>query len=388
MFFSRLCAIAIGVAALIALAAVNPLANHKQGPQLRQEHAQTGLHAAQHKAAIAESEVQMRAPAQTTAPSKNQAVRVGGALCDSSRTPLVEEAYVRELIGAPDVPVDMCPSNRALRGVHVFVATSIIWWRASLATQVGQALRQNATVLIHLGDENCMWGKDGWKHYNQFRLVLRQWTCWQTYHGEYARSPMVAAIPIGYTSALAAHLDPHASSSRNAAAETLRRLRSAPLQQELTWSLPGNIKADRQAAIDAFEERLGGLPNAHGPFPHNETARIMRASLFVLSGRGEVALECFRLYEASLSGAIPVLATTQAEYDSAFGHYCSSPPWIVGTSWPDAAAIVAELLRDKHDVRRRQLAVVRWWVSELRCAQAKVGTVLGLESTLNASFRS
>lgn len=323
--------------------------------------------------------------------SDAHAIRVGGVLCDkpvrnSRGPPLImwEMAYVKELLGAPDVRVHLCPAESDTGGIHVFVATSIVWWRVGIDAQVRQALRQNASVLIHLGDENCAWGRKAWKHYSRFRLVLRQWTCWRAYQSEYDRNRMVAAIPLGFNSKLAAYFDPNASSSLHAAAITLRSLRSAPLQQEFTWSLPGRIKTDRQMAIDTFEARLAGQANVHGLRSHKETLSIMRASHFVLSGRGNVALDCFRLYEASIMGAIPVLATTRAEYNSSFGRFCHSPPWIRGESWADAAMIVAELLRNKTAVRRRQLAVVEWWIRELQCARNKVGTALGIHMPVDA----
>ena len=64
-------------------------------------------------------------------------------------------------------------------------------------------------------------------------------------------------------------------------------------------------KSDREKALETFGN---WTPNV---VAHKLTAREMRAvynrSQFVVVGRGWTSLDCFRVYEALIAGAVPIV---------------------------------------------------------------------------------
>merc|ERR1711862_141764 len=103
---------------------------------------------------------------------------------------------------------------------------------------------------------------------------------------------------------------------------------------------------------------------------------IYRDAMFVPIGRGYVNLDCYRIYEAVVAGAIPVVVGPKEEILETFaGH--RDPPFVFAESW-DAAAKLMTPFRHNHtkwQAFARQLAP--WWCNWLHSLRLQIGLTLG-----------
>ena len=85
-------------------------------------------------------------------------------------------------------------------------------------------------------------------------------------------------------------------------------------------------------------------PNLVGSASKASVAFAYGNSDFVVSPRGEINLDCFRHYEASALGAIPVVVANTTELDHTFRGIgsASRPPWLFAETWEDAKWMVCE----------------------------------------------
>ena len=87
---------------------------------------------------------------------------------------------------------------------------------------------------------------------------------------------------------------------------------------------------------------------------------IYNSSVFVPNGRGQVSLDCFRLYEAIFAGCIPVIVSTQQEFKKTFSYNGEYPPFLVFPSWREAATKCAKILSDSNKLNEIQRANLIW----------------------------
>jgi hypothetical protein len=107
---------------------------------------------------------------------------------------------------------------------------------------------------------------------------------------------------------------------------------------------------------------------------------VYRNSDFVLSGRGWVTLDCLRIYEAIIAGAIPVIVSAdRRELGAVFGYNGRRLPAIFANSW-DAALTEAHRLTPK-DIARKRRQLQLWWAESMQRvrvdAAAAIKTALG-----------
>ena len=70
--------------------------------------------------------------------------------------------------------------------------------------------------------------------------------------------------------------------------------------------------------IDAFTQALNASYYVSHDAPPADIFQAYRDAIFVPNGRGNVVLDCVRLFEASLAGAIPVVVGPWPEVREAF----------------------------------------------------------------------
>ena len=76
-----------------------------------------------------------------------------------------------------------------------------------------------------------------------------------------------------------------------------------------------------------FKNNVIHLIRTNWSNPNNQTIKpyelfdLYRESLFVPIGRGNISLDCFRIYEAIVAGAIPVMCGTNQEIEMTFNFY-------------------------------------------------------------------
>ena len=89
---------------------------------------------------------------------------------------------------------------------------------------------------------------------------------------------------------------------------------------------------------------------------------IYRESVFVPNGRGNVKLDCFRLYEASACGAIPIVVGNRKEIHETFKEM-KNPPWIFCKTWENAVSKCKKLLENKEKLNLQNKKVRDWWIN-------------------------
>lgn len=140
-------------------------------------------------------------------------------------------------------------------------------------------------IIICLSDEfyqenNSIYNELG----NECELFLRQY-----HHPNYTYTSNTLHIPLGYTNGCKVFNE----------------------QKRLKWSWFGEIKSDRIEMLNQFRKFN---PYLIGTSLSKELmCKSYSQSMFVPCGRGNSSLDCYRLYEASMNGAVPVIVGSNDE---------------------------------------------------------------------------
>lgn len=198
-------------------------------------------------------------------------------------------------------------------------------------------------IIVCLSDELIV---ENLQQFNQLgnycELFLRQY-----HHPQYTYTPNTIHIPLGYTNGCKVFEE----------------------SKKLNWSFLGEIKTDRQEMINTFRN----IPKHFvGKSASKELmCKVYSKSIFVPCGRGNSSLDCFRLYEASMNGAIPVVVGSQDEIECTF-KYEENPPWIFAETRDDALDNCKLLLETSID----NASVLNWWNNRINKIKSKVLEVL------------
>lgn len=130
------------------------------------------------------------------------------------------------------------------------------------------------------------------------------------------------------------------------------------------WAFVGSIKQDRAEMLQAFELIPGGLA-VTDRIPIREMRTIYENSIFAPVGRGNVALECFRIYESIIVGCIPVVVGSDRMIHETLTHI-GRPPYILANSWEAAVQRCRTLLDDPVRLEARQSACLDYWRQHVR----------------------
>jgi hypothetical protein len=204
-------------------------------------------------------------------------------------------------------------------------------------------------ILVQLSDE---WGRSPMCHKltESVPLVLRQYR-----FKHYYRPDNVRHIPLGFMACMFG--DPKAIALPDPLAE-----------RSFKWSFVGNINRDREVAVTAFSR---WWLNWQGPCTPSQMRNVYMNSQFVLCPRGNVGMDCFRNYEATVCGAIPVVAgCSKEEYIETFCEL-GNPPWVFAETWGVALAICKSLVETGTLVERRKQNLL-WWSNEMQSLQIAI----------------
>lgn len=209
---------------------------------------------------------------------------------------------------------------------------------SSLENIINMVIFLKPTIIIHLSDELGI--KNNYQILSKFtKLLLRQ-----HYHKNYTHFDNIKYIPLGYMSNM---IEPN----------YLKINLKLPKNRKFVWSFVGNIKQDRMKMILTMKKIS---KNYVGNATVEEMKNIYRESIFVPNGRGNVKLDCFRLYEASICGAIPIVVGTVEEYFTTFSQE-ENPPWLRYDSWDEAHDSCLELLKDMDKLEIMSKKCIEWW---------------------------
>lgn len=133
------------------------------------------------------------------------------------------------------------------------------------------------------------------------------------------------------------------------------------IERTYKWSFIGNIKKDRLELIRKFANKF----NENESFYHNdltpsEMFEVYNDTIFVPNGRGNVVIDCFRIYEAILSGSIPIIVCEETEFKNTFNYNNDIPPFILEKNWDDAVNKCEYLLNNIEELENVQKKNYEW----------------------------
>ena len=229
----------------------------------------------------------------------------------------------------------------------------------------------NVKILFHLSDEFCRF-PDFWEVYPKFKLVLRQYACWSKYKAHYTKNKNVKVIPLGY----GAGQIPRGESSVSIAKNRLADLEVNRRPRKWSWAFAGTMKQDRKEALDTLDDVTPHPPKTH--WPTEEIHALYGDANFVINGRGNANLDCFRIYEAAIEGAIPIVVSSKlGEIDADFAHFANRIPFVNASTWSEARVLVKSMLKNPETVRSRQRLMLQWWLAEMDGIKMSVSIAMG-----------
>lgn len=218
----------------------------------------------------------------------------------------------------------------------------------------------NPLIIIHLSDEG-----GNIKEYNMLanktKLLLREYN-----HFGYNNYNNIYQIPLGYMQKML--------SNTNNLSSTNRTDIKSMNDRKYIWSFIGNIKQDRLQLINLFKKNFNSY-FCDRTKPEN-MFNIYNNSIFVPNGRGNITLDCLRLYEASLCGAIPIVVGDMNEINITFNYNNNLPPFIYEKSWEDAINTCKNLLNNKNELIKKQRQILLWWNTIISDIQNKIKNII------------
>lgn len=208
-------------------------------------------------------------------------------------------------------------------------------------------------IIFHLSDEYWFENLSQWNDLaNYCELFLRQ-----HHHPGFTYTDNTIQMPLGYCN--------------DAGVEGKKILNIS--ERKYNWAFIGDMKTDRWEMVEAFSTIKKNFTGSGISKP--EMMDVYLNSIFVPSGRGNSSINCFRLYEASMAGAIPVVVGSSDELDLTF-MYEENPPWIFADTWENAAKECKKLLRNKKQLQDVQSRILLWWKTRIGRIRERIYQIL------------
>lgn len=155
--------------------------------------------------------------------------------------------------------------------------------------------------------------------------------------------------------------------SITAAHYSLHRLSS---QRNYSWSFIGTVQAhkERGHALNVFSKWEPHLVSSG--LRAEEMREIYNNSKFVLVGRGQANLDCFRIYEAIIAGAVPILVGSTYELERAFEFEGDFPPFLFAESYEKALEISQQKTNEEINIMREK--VVKWYIDRISLIKRRI----------------
>jgi hypothetical protein len=161
------------------------------------------------------------------------------------------------------------------------------------------------------------------------------------------------------------------------------------------WAFIGELKHDRCQIIEQFNEVFGlhflhiditQWDNLHGmAVPPSSIFDVYKKTFFVLIGRGNTSLDCVRIYEAIVAGALPVVIGSSNEIELTFFYNGKSPFLVSAETIEQAIGKCQYYLQNKFDYVQHVEYNFEWWF-QLHFTIIK--TIGGSFSELSNTIRS
>lgn len=206
-------------------------------------------------------------------------------------------------------------------------------------------------IIIQLSDE---YKTENLNHYNQLgnhcKLFLRQY-----HHTGYTYTDNTVHIPLGYCNGAGI-------------SDTENMIKMS--HRWYHWSWYGDIKGDRWEMLDLFSSNVP-YHLYHTSVSKEEMIHTYLRTRFVPCGRGNSTLDCYRLYEASMCGAISCVVGPKDEIEETF-KYEQNPPWLRGETWYDILDNIGYFLTHEDELQLLQDKVKTWWKTRINTIRSKI----------------
>jgi len=213
---------------------------------------------------------------------------------------------------------------------NILVFSSNIYTFDEILTIV---VRLKPIIIVHLSDE-CGIKPEFTSLASYTKLLLHQY---HFNHYPYDKYNNIIQIPLGYITDMF---------SKEYA---LNFKRKPILERKYKWSFIGNIKHDREELISKFSEKFEEKFVGNN-ISSSDMCNIYNDSIFVPNGRGNSVIDCFRIYEAILSGSIPIIVCEEPEFIGRFYYNNDIPPFIYEKTWDDAVDKCEKLLNNIEEI--------------------------------------
>lgn len=216
-------------------------------------------------------------------------------------------------------------------------------------------------IIIHLSDEYYYENLNYWNDLAQHcDLFLRQ-----HHHPGFTYRDNVIQMPLGYC---------NDAGLNGKCIPTVKN-------RCFEWSFLGDMKHDRWDMVNHFKSVM---PNNYVDcfVDKPRMVDIYLNSVFVPNGRGNSSLNCFRLYEASMCGSIPVVVGNEDEIKETF-KYEENPPWLFYKSWDEASSDCGRLLSDEKSLQLIQNNILNWWEKRIKNIHTKIEMVIDNNKDVN-----
>jgi len=146
------------------------------------------------------------------------------------------------------------------------------------------------------------------------------------------------------------------------------------------WGFVGRTThGGRRRMLETFTLWMG-TGDVRSGVPPAAVSECYLNCIFVPQGRGGTTVTCFRHFEASMAGAIPVLCFN-TEGDGARDNAVEiqdlietmdNPPWLVFDTWEEAAKSCQDLLMRPIELQRIQDSILKWWEAMMAVRKTRI----------------
>lgn len=204
----------------------------------------------------------------------------------------------------------------------------------------------NIKILVILSDEFIK--KEEHLKIQNVNLILRNYFYDKKYNND-----KIFQFPIGY----------HCWDS-----EKLPYLNS--IYRKYIWSFIGSAKGEREKQLNELKQKI---PNYFcDKTPKENNKYIYQNSKFVISLRGNVRLECFRIYSALRNGCIVIVLAEEQEFNKefeGFSKYCSEIPLLYANTIDGIVLKINKVLNNEKLLNELSLKSINWYNENIKCIQ-------------------
>lgn len=221
-------------------------------------------------------------------------------------------------------------------------------------------------ILFQLSDEHG--NKNHWNILGKYtHLLLREYNInWYNYHNNSIQ------IPLGYATGF---LQQKKSSDI---------IPKKMIDRSFNCSFIGKVKQDREYMINIFQNNMDKtyFKDVHNDwdvskqyYSPSEVYNIYNDSIFVINGRGYHTLDCYRIYETIVAGAIPVIVGKESEINNTFNYKNNVIPFIYCNTWDEAVNKCNNLINDYEKLQEMQDNLLLWWREQLLSIKENINNI-------------